>query len=229
MAWFEDWFNSPYYHVLYQHRDEKEAEVFITNLLNTLQIPQNAEVLDLPCGKGRHALFLSQHGLDVTGADLAPESIALANKMSYEKLHFVVHDMREIIESKQYDAIFNLFTSFGYFDTFEENAKVLHAAHKMLKDNGIMVIDFMNAAKVVSKLVAEETKILDQVTFEIKRSIANNRINKNIRFKTEDKSYEYQETVAIVKEEDFLAYFDATGFEVVKQYGNYQAGTLFNT
>jgi SAM-dependent methyltransferase len=142
--------------------------------------------------------------------------------MSNDKLHFIVHDMREVIENKQYDAIFNLFTSFGYFDTFEENAKVLHSAHKMLKNNGFMIIDFMNAIKVVSKLVEAETKTLDEITFEIKRSIVNNRINKDIRFKAEGELYEYLETVAIVTEEDFLAYFTATGFDVVKQYGNYQ-------
>lgn len=222
MAWFEEWFNSPYYHVLYQHRDEKEAEVFINNLLDNLEIPQDAHLLDLPCGKGRHALFLSQHGYEVTGADLAPESIALANKMSHEKLHFIVHDMREVIQHKHYDAIFNLFTSFGYFDTFDENAKVLHAAYQMLKNNGIMVIDFMNAAKVAKQLISAETKTLNGISFDIKREIANNRINKNIRFIAAGNVYEYQETVAIIKQEDFLAYFEATGFEVIRQYGNYQ-------
>ena len=54
--WFASWFDSPYYHLLYQHRDDNEAKQFIGHLTEALDLPQGAKVLDLACGKGRHSI-----------------------------------------------------------------------------------------------------------------------------------------------------------------------------
>ena len=51
MTWFKNWFDSPYYHILYKNRNEKEAKSFIDNLINYLQIPNKSKVLDIACGK----------------------------------------------------------------------------------------------------------------------------------------------------------------------------------
>src|SRR6478736_8592284 len=92
--WFASWFDTPYYHILYKDRDEEEAEFFMDNLVHYLNLPEEAKILDLACGKGRHAFHLNQLGYDVTGADLSENSIAEASKSSNAKLHFTVHDMR---------------------------------------------------------------------------------------------------------------------------------------
>lgn len=78
MEWFEDWFNSPYYHLLYSHRDEEEANLFMQHLLDRLKPAPNSRILDLACGKGRHAQFIASKGFDVIGVDLAENSIAEA-------------------------------------------------------------------------------------------------------------------------------------------------------
>ena len=77
-AWFKDWFNSPYYHLLYQHRDENEAEQFIKTLIGYLQPAKGATMLDIACGKGRHSMALAEMGFDVTGNDLSEASISEA-------------------------------------------------------------------------------------------------------------------------------------------------------
>ena len=79
MSWFEDWFNTPYYHILYKDRDYKEAENFISNLTKELKLPTDSSIIDLACGKGRHSVFLNQLGFEVLGVDLSEESI-LHNK-----------------------------------------------------------------------------------------------------------------------------------------------------
>ncbi|MFM1914418.1 MAG: hypothetical protein RLZZ531_87, partial [Bacteroidota bacterium] len=122
--WFEDWFDTGYYHLLYQNRDEREAERFIQKLMVHLNLPASSKLLDLACGKGRHAKFLSDLGHDVLGVDLSQNSISNARQWSNEHLRFETHDMREVIENEQFDAIFNLFTSFGYFDHESENQRV---------------------------------------------------------------------------------------------------------
>ena len=58
--WFKNWFDSPYYHVLYKNRDKNEANVFIQNLVNWLKLDKSSTVLDLGCGKGRHAIELKK-------------------------------------------------------------------------------------------------------------------------------------------------------------------------
>ena len=78
--WFHKWFNTPYYHLLYRDRDDSEAELFMMNLTQFLGLKKDDTILDLPCGKGRHAIFLNSLGFDVTGADLSENSIEYAKQ-----------------------------------------------------------------------------------------------------------------------------------------------------
>src|ERR1700751_1194972 len=115
MQWFECWFDSPYYHLLYGTRDEKEASFFLDNLLHHIKLKEHARCWDLNCGKGRHSIYLHKKGFDVIGTDLSEKSIDHAKKFESETLHFYKHDMRSLFYSNYFDAVFNLFTSFGYF------------------------------------------------------------------------------------------------------------------
>ena len=78
--WFESWFDTPYYHILYKERNDDEAQLLMDNLTQYLNLPEEAKILDLACGKGRHSIYLNQLGFDVTGADLSTNSIAEAKK-----------------------------------------------------------------------------------------------------------------------------------------------------
>ena len=84
--WFKDWFNTPYYHLLYKNRDEQEAANFIDKLLSHLRPAQNSKMLDVACGKGRHAIQMSNKGFDVTGIDLSEESIQIALEQAIKQL-----------------------------------------------------------------------------------------------------------------------------------------------
>ena len=112
MAWFKDWFNSPYYHILYGSRNEAEANRFIQNIANLLQFKKDELALDLACGKGRHSRELASHALNVYGIDLSEESIKAASKLSCHNLQFEIHDMRKVYKQNYFDYVFNLFTSF---------------------------------------------------------------------------------------------------------------------
>ena len=201
--WFETWFDTSYYHILYQNRDFSEAERFINNLLNYLSLPKDVKCLDLACGKGRHSVFLNKKGLTVTGVDLSENSIREAQKCSSESLSFQVHDMRNKISNRQFNAIFNLFTSFGYFDTFKENQLVCEAMFQMLEPGGKLVIDFMNAYKVIQSLVNEEEKIIDGVNFMISRNHDDSHIFKHIKFSDQGNDFHFTERVQILSLEDF--------------------------
>ena len=79
-AWYQTWFDTPYYYILYQDRDIAEATLFLQNLLAYLKLEQHQSILDVACGKGRHALYLASQGFQVTGIDLSPNSISFAQK-----------------------------------------------------------------------------------------------------------------------------------------------------
>jgi ubiquinone/menaquinone biosynthesis C-methylase UbiE len=115
--WYKGWFNSPYYHKLYFDRDEEEAGAFIKKLVEHLNPPPGALMLDVACGKGRHAKMLASLGFRVTGLDISPASIDEALKFQTEYLEFHVHDMRLPFHGNYFDYAFNFFTSFGYFKT----------------------------------------------------------------------------------------------------------------
>lgn len=219
--WFASWFDTPYYHILYKDRDYEEAQFFMENITQYLNLPDNAKILDLACGKGRHSLYLSKLGYDVTGADLSENSIAEASKHSNENLHFTVHDMREPFDEK-FDAIFNLFTSFGYFEDDSDNLKTLKAICKSLSEYGFAVIDFMNVHHVVKNLVPQEVKTVDGIDFHIKRYYIDNHIYKEIDFEDKGEKYHFTEKVQALTLEDFEVMMDEAGIYLLDTFGDYK-------
>ena len=225
--WFATWFDSPYYHLLYQHRDDNEAKLFLDHLVQKLALPNTARVLDLACGKGRHSLTLAQMGFEVVGADLAPNSISAAQeqaeKLGVKNVEFCVHDMRKAMETSPFDAVFNLFTSFGYFDTLAENQAVCKALSTMLTPNGLLVIDFLNATKVCANLNPAETIAREGVVFEIKRWHNDTHIYKQIEvLAAPDKTQIgiFTERVQALAKCDFEALL-AADFDIIETFGSY--------
>lgn len=220
-TWFKTWFNTKYYHILYKDRNDNEAKKFISNLLGLLKLPPKSNCLDLACGKGRHARFLSENNLTVLGVDLSENSIKEARKFENENLKFEVQDMRNSFRENEFDAVFNLFTSFGYFDSQQDNLKVLQAINRMLKHEGLLVIDFMNAHKVTKNLVATEIKKADDIQFNITRNYDGNHIFKNIEFDVDGEKHNYTERVQALQLKDFKLLLKETGFELLETFGNF--------
>lgn len=217
--WFASWFNSPYYHELYSHRNWEEAALFIQNLVGFLDIPKGSSILDLACGNGRHVRALSEMGFDAKGMDLAANSIADAQEQGHQA--FFVGDMRDPFPVNQLDYVFNLFTSFGYFDSLEENEKVLNNIHASLKPGAWVVIDFLNAEKVIANLVAQETISKQGVDYHIARTVENGIIQKNIRFTSrEGEQWDVTEKVEALTLSDFSALFEKTGFQMRRIFGS---------
>ncbi|MFB9079854.1 class I SAM-dependent methyltransferase [Flavobacterium procerum] len=226
--WYSSWFDTPYYHILYKDRNYREAQVFMDNLTHYLNLPEKAKVLDLACGKGRHSIYLNQLGFDVLGADLSENSIAEASKNSNETLHFKVHDMREPFEEK-FDAIFNLFTSFGYFENDDDNLTTLKAIKESLSNYGFAVIDFMNVTNVIETLVPEEVKTVDEIDFHIKRYVEDGHIFKEIDFEDQGRKYHFTEKVKALTLKDFQDLMDEAGIFLLDIFGDYKLKKFHKT
>jgi len=220
-TWFASWFDSPYYHILYKDRDYAEAQVFMDNITQYLNLPDDAKILDLACGKGRHSIYLNELGYDVTGADLSENSIKEASKHSNDKLHFEVHDMRIPFEQK-FDAIFNLFTSFGYFENDADNLTTLKAIQESLAEYGFAVIDFMNVQHVIENLVPEEVKTVDGIDFHIKRYVIDNHIIKEIDFEDKGEKFHFTEKVQALTLQNFEEMMEDAGIYLLDTFGDYK-------
>lgn len=219
--WFASWFDTPYYHILYKDRDYEEAQLFMDNITGYLNLPEDAKILDLACGRGRHSIYLNKLGYDVTGADLSENSIKEASKHTNDKLHFVVHDMRDTCNEK-YDAIFNLFTSFGYFESDDDNLTTLKAIHNSLTEYGFAVIDFMNVHKIIANLVPQETKVIDGIEFHVKRYVEDNHIIKEINFNDKGQQFHFTEKVKALTLEDFETMMEEAGIYLLDVFGDYK-------
>ena len=218
--WYTSWFDTPFYHILYKNRDDDEAGLFMKKLTAFLNLSPDSTILDLACGKGRHSKYLNKLGFQVTGVDLSPKSIAYAKEFENESLRFEEHDM-SIPYPKKFDAVFNLFTSFGYFENEEDNFNTIHAIKKELNPNGYGVIDFLNSDYVEKHLVPSENKIVDGITFNIQREIKNGYILKNINFKHNTQEYNFTEKVKAISLNDFKKYFNEASVSLKHCFGDY--------
>jgi SAM-dependent methyltransferase len=219
--WYASWFDSPFYHILYKDRDDTEAQHFMDNLTNYLNIPENGAILDLACGKGRHSIYLNSLEYNVTGVDLSENSIEYAKRFENKTLNFEVHDMCQPYK-KQFDAVFNLFTSFGYFENEEDNLSTIKAIRADLNESGFGVIDFLNSTQVINNLVNENVKTVEGIDFYQKRSVIDGYIVKDISFTADGKDYKFQERVRAFTLEDFEALFAKAGVYLLDVFGDYK-------
>ncbi len=219
--WFVEWFDTPFYHILYKKRDFVEAQNFILALVEKLQFNIEQTFMDLACGKGRHSIFLNEKGFDVVGLDLSHQNIAHAKQFSNERLAFFEHDMRAIFAENRFDFVLNLFTSFGYFEDDSQNLAAIKAAATALKPGGKLVLDYMNSTKAIKTLAPFYEKTVDGIDFKITKFAINGFILKNINFDFEGKSYQFQERVKAIELADFKAYFKAANLEIQHIFGDY--------
>jgi len=238
--WYASWFDTPYYHILYRDRDYQEAGAFMRRLTQRLELSTSSHIMDLACGRGRHSMYLNRLGYKVTGVDLSPSSIAFAKAqlknnttststiendttllpLDASRINFKVHNMTVPYDGT-FDAVFNLFTSFGYFDDVADNVNTIKAIHANLKTGGYGVIDFMNAPQVVKNLVPFNEKIEEGITFKQWRRYEKGHIYKDIKFTDQDRDYHFTERVSALELSDFTDYFKQAGLELVDLYGDY--------
>lgn len=220
--WFETWFDTPFYHLLYNRRDEQEASDFIDRLLDFLKIEKQSKVLDVGCGKGRHARHIHQHGMKVVGVDLSQESIAFANQSASDSLHFEVGDMRSLTFSNEFDLVVNLFSSFGYFEENKEDKAALESMVNALKVGGILVVDYMHPEPIVKEMKAREIIDKGEIQFHISKKLVFPFIIKDIHFLANGEDHHFQEKLKVIKPMQFEKYFAELDCELVAMFGDYQ-------
>jgi hypothetical protein len=136
--------------------------------------------------------------------------------------------MRETFEDK-FDAIFNLFTSFGYFENDEDNLTTLKAMKESLTDYGFAVIDFMNVNQVVNNLIPDEIKTVEDIEFHIKRYVNDGYIYKEIDFEDQGEKFHFTERVKALTLNDFKELMEEAGIDLLDIFGDYKLKKFHKT
>jgi ubiquinone/menaquinone biosynthesis C-methylase UbiE len=144
--WHKDFFKNSFYNPASPAAVAK-APMETRFVLKQLRLKKGAKLLDLCCGPARHSILLSERGLAVTGydfsADYLKEAAAKAKKAKV-KLTLLRGDMRRLKFRGEFDAVINLFTSFGYFQRFSDDIKTLKGVSRALKPGGLFLIDIIH-------------------------------------------------------------------------------------
>jgi SAM-dependent methyltransferase len=146
-AWFEkdDWWDLMA-SVLFPASRWENTAYEVDRLLHMTGLNPGAILLDLCCGVGRHSLELARRGFRVTGVDRTRSYLEKGRKLAAAEglaVEFHEEDMRLFCREKAFDAVFNLFTSFGYFEDPKDDEKVVAQVYKSLKQGGIFLLDLM--------------------------------------------------------------------------------------
>ena len=230
MNWYEKWFSNKYYLEIYKHRDEKEARDIINLFQRSVHLPSEAKVLDVCCGAGRHSIELARRGYTVTGFDLseylvsqAEESLQKAEEKNL-KVDFHIRDMKDFSFNKQFDAALNIFTSFGYFETDEDNFKVFANVEKSLKSGGYFTFDFINTDNLRNTLVPSSEDEYEGIKVIQKRFIENGFVYKDIHIGNE----KYTERLKLYSKDELGKALSEVGLETIKIFGDYYGNSFEN-
>ena len=159
---YMEFFGDDYLGAYHETISDENTLIEIGFVQQVLRLPVGSKILDLCCGHGRHSVLLAKAGLNMTGLDLSAQYLkqaaSYATSMGVD-LQLVHSDMRQIPFESQFDAVINLFTSFGYLSSDNEDGHVLKQVSKALKPNGRFLIDLINRDWVISNNLEEERKI----------------------------------------------------------------------
>jgi ubiquinone/menaquinone biosynthesis C-methylase UbiE len=191
-----------------------------------------ADVLDVPCGFGRHTIALARAGYRAVGVDRSPALLEEARRRAggerWPKLTRA--DYRELpFAEESFDAAFNLFTSLGYLGDAED-VKVLAAIRRVLRPGAKLVLETMHRDRLIEtwsdndwRLMGEGRLLLEQRTFDVATGVAQT-TQTLVESGGERESRTW--SVRVYTATELLAMIERAGFSDAKAYGSFEAGPL---
>ncbi|TMD64157.1 MAG: class I SAM-dependent methyltransferase [Chloroflexi bacterium] len=228
--WWRTWFG-PSYLELYDETLRERTPVEIDQLERLLRLRPPVQILDLPCGQGRHAVELARRGYAVTGVDLSPYLLEVAKTRGSEagvRVDWRLGDMRQATVGDHFDLILNLFTSFGYFADAADDRLVIRAAGAMLKPGGRFLLEVVNGDRIMANFEAREWFTVGQIAVMERRSldVSTRRLVVERTVSSNDGSEVTVHALRLYGGRDLLEMLTAEGFATVDLYGDWNGEPL---
>ena len=227
--WFAKWFDHPLYLKIYSHRDEVEAKTCIDSILREtgLEHEKNSprKALDIACGAGRHAMELASRGFITTANDLSPYLIDRAKEKARDinvAVSCSLSDMRDLTAENEFDLVVQLFSSFGYFETTNEDERVIGNIYRSLVSGGWYILDLINPVHLEQSLVPSSTKAIDDLKVVEKRRIEHQRVIKEITISSPEETMYFEESVMLYDRDSIEILLEKSGFTVTAIHGDYE-------
>lgn len=233
MPWYQAFFGNDYLRIyapfLPAERTEREVEAIIS-LLN---LTPDMRVLDLCCGNGRHALPLARRGYQVTGLDLSETLLSQARQEAANEqlaVQWLQQDMRHIPYEDEFHAIINVFTSFGYFESDEEDLLVLQQVYQALAPGGVFLLETVYQPRVLRSfspygIIRYDSGLIVMEERHIDLLHSRNEIRITLLSPTNER-VEYRQSIRIYTLTELITMLTLVGLEVSGYYGDLDGSPL---
>ncbi len=226
--WYREFFDNLYLQVYQPFETPELVRQEVDFMIRALALPEGAKVLDLCCGQGRHSLELARRGFQVVGVDLS-EALLYAARQRAERegltITFLQSDMREIDFTDEFDAVINMFTSFGYLENEGEDEKVLRKVTQALKQGGKFLLDVMNRDWLIRNFQPmgwradnEGWFVLEERTFD---HLSGRMETRWIFVARDGVRYERPSSIRLYTASELRAMLERAGLQVTNLFGDY--------
>ncbi len=225
-SWYnKDEFWLTFESILFNQKRLADTASQVDHIIKLLQIKEDAKMLDLCCGIGRHSLELSRRGFKVTGVDRTKSYLDKAKNQAKSeglKIEFVHDDMRTFCRADAFDVVVNIFTSFGYFEDLEDDRKVVNNVFRSLKSGGKFLIEAEGKEILARKFRERDWNKIDEYIILEDRKLINNweKIESRWIILKDDQRIEHKLILRLYSAVEINSLLKQCGFSDVKVYGS---------
>jgi ubiquinone/menaquinone biosynthesis C-methylase UbiE len=243
--WWESGFDRNYIKIYSGMIDESVTNRQVVFIKKILKLKKGSKILDLACGYGRHSILLAKSGFAVTGFDYSETLLSVARKEARKQsvtTRFIQGDMRTLHLDERFDAVINLFTSFGYFKNKSDDELVLKNVYNILAPKGKFVIDLINPkkhlatakaegsynAKSKSWILVRESVLPRNVVLTTRSEInpASKTWKMTRSWSTANKKFKYITSIRLYAFQEISGMLRKAGFTIQKTYGSFNSDPL---
>jgi SAM-dependent methyltransferase len=230
--WYTTLFGEDYWRI-YSHLTPERTVQEVEGTVNLLALPPGSAILDLCCGHGRHTIPLAERGYRMTGLDLSEIFLRRARADAEThgiQIRWVHSDMREIPFENEFDAVINLFTSFGYLESEDNDQQVLRQVHKSLKPGGLFLLEMIHRESLMRRYAPSSVTrhddgllILEEHRFDLLAS--RNEVRVTLLY-PDGRRTEYRHAVRVYSLTELARMLEAAGLVVQAHYGGLDGSRL---
>jgi 2-polyprenyl-3-methyl-5-hydroxy-6-metoxy-1,4-benzoquinol methylase len=211
----------------------ERAEMEVEGLVRLLGISPSELILDVPCGSGRHAKALARRGFNVTGVDINKMLLdrARANSHGLASVKFHKGSMLELQQFfNGFDVVMNMFSSFGYFPSDEENFFVLKQLVQSLRPGGRLVIHNIDRdwlMRVYTPVTWQETD--EEFCVEARKYDSGTKYNEVNEIRMNKKTGQAERTyhrMRLYNSDEMVQLFADAGLDNIQCFGGFDGGPL---